>query len=179
MRARRPMRFLIAPIIVILATAGSVYGAYTSARDGSRSVPQPDVRDAKGKHCVQPTAVMLRDHMVFLLHQRFVTVHDGIHATRYSLIHCVNCHANPVTHSVLGKNGFCESCHTYNAVSISCFSCHSPSPSQGTPGPNGVPNGVMESSLRQTHGTREFGTVVAQASVHLADSTGTAARVLP
>ncbi|MHB1941488.1 MAG: hypothetical protein ACYCP0_00315 [Acidiferrobacteraceae bacterium] len=87
MRARRPMRFLIAPIIVILATAGSVYGAYMSAGGSSRSIPQPDVRDAKGKHCVQPTAVMLRDHMVFLLHQRFVTVHDGIHATRYSLIH--------------------------------------------------------------------------------------------
>jgi hypothetical protein len=25
---------------------------------------------------------------------------------------------------VLGKDGFCESCHRYAAVSLDCFGCH-------------------------------------------------------
>lgn len=163
MPARRPMRLLIAPIVVVLATAGSVYAAYHSALHGATSVPRPDVQDAKGTRCVRSNRVMLRDHMKFLLRQRFITVHEGIHATRYNLIHCVNCHANPVTHSVLGKNGFCQSCHTYNAVRISCFSCHSPYPSQGTPGPNGV----IESSNTGAPDARSFGVLVARASSRL------------
>ncbi|MHB1951332.1 MAG: hypothetical protein ACYCQK_07630 [Acidiferrobacteraceae bacterium] len=163
MPARRPVRLLIAPILVVLATAGSVYAAYHSALQGTGSVPHPDVQDAKGKRCVRSNQTMLRDHMVFLLHQRFITVHDGIRATRYSLMHCVNCHANPVTHTVLGKNGFCQSCHTYNAVSISCFSCHSPSPSQGTPGPNGL----IESSRTGAPDPGAFGVMVARASSRL------------
>jgi hypothetical protein len=51
-------------------------------------------------------------------------VHQGIRTSKHSLKNCVNCHADPQTGSVLGKNGFCESCHTYAAVTMDCFGCH-------------------------------------------------------
>jgi len=52
----------------------------------------------------------------------------GIRTSKHSLKNCINCHASPKTNSVLGKEGFCESCHTYAAVQMDCFECHSPSP---------------------------------------------------
>jgi hypothetical protein len=55
-------------------------------------------------------------------------MHNGIRTKEGSLKNCINCHANPKTNSVLGKDGFCESCHAYASVSIDCFSCHSSAP---------------------------------------------------
>ena len=37
-------------------------------------------------------------------------------------------HADPATKSVLGKDGFCESCHAYTSVKMDCFECHAASP---------------------------------------------------
>jgi hypothetical protein len=90
-------------------------------------VPLPAMSTPAGKQCVQPEEVMRRNHMKFILHQRDETMHEGIRTTRYSLKNCVDCHADPKTGSVLGKDGFCESCHKYAAVNIDCFSCHSSS----------------------------------------------------
>ena len=64
------------------------------------------------------------DHMEMILHQRDETMHQGIRTLKHSLKNCVNCHADPKTGSVLGQNGFCASCHTYAAVTMDCFSCH-------------------------------------------------------
>ncbi|MHB1566782.1 MAG: hypothetical protein ACYCXG_08725 [Acidiferrobacter sp.] len=168
MARRRRFLTFIAPVAVVLATVGSVYAAYQTAHSGIERVPLPDVRDAKGKACVRSNAIMRRDHMVFLLRQRYITVHYGIHATRYSLIGCVNCHANPVTHSVLGKNGFCESCHVYNAVSISCFSCHSPY-SSGPAGRAAAAAAALRSAefIRPAPGVKSFGNMVAQTSTRM------------
>ncbi len=71
---------------------------------------------------------MRRNHMKYILHQRDETMHRGIRTQKYSLKNCVDCHADPKTNSVLGKDGFCESCHVYASVSIDCFTCHTSAP---------------------------------------------------
>jgi len=90
--------------------------------------PTVGVYKGKGDKCVRPTEDMRKNHMKYILHQRDETMHEGIRTEKYQLTNCVDCHADPKTNSVLGKNGFCASCHEYAAVSIDCFSCHSPSP---------------------------------------------------
>jgi len=114
----------------VLALAGIVSASMAGAHDGKKNsrVPLPTMKIEKGDKCVEPTEVMRRDHMQFILHQRDETMHRGIRTTQHSLKECINCHANPKTNSVLGKDGFCQSCHSYAAVTMDCFSCHSPSP---------------------------------------------------
>ncbi|MDH4133564.1 MAG: hypothetical protein OEV31_02115 [Gammaproteobacteria bacterium] len=92
---------------------------------GVRHVPRPIHHEPQGEKCVAPTSEMRRNHMEKILHQRDQTMHQGIRTAQYSLKNCVDCHADPKTGSVLGKEGFCESCHRYAAVQIDCFSCHS------------------------------------------------------
>jgi hypothetical protein len=87
-------------------------------------VPVPTVNIVQGDRCVEPTEDMRRNHMNYILHQRDETMRRGIRTTRHSLKNCINCHADPETNSVLGENGFCQTCHTYAAVTIDCFGCH-------------------------------------------------------
>lgn len=116
-----------------LGLAGSVSVAADADRDHEHAsnqagrVPLPafSINEQYGDKCVQPEEVMRRNHMKFILHERTETVHEGIRTKRYSLKNCVDCHADPKTGSVLGKDGFCASCHRYAAVSIDCFECHS------------------------------------------------------
>ncbi len=99
----------------------------------------PQVPASKATHCVEPTEVMRRDHMKFILHQRDQTVHNGIRTSKYSLKQCINCHVNPdengeFPHYALGnEKHFCSSCHTYAAVNIDCFQCHRDTPSESAP----------------------------------------------
>lgn len=112
---------------------GSVTHADDDAHQSAR-VPLPKVQIFRGEECVEPEEVMIRDHMEMILHQRDETVHSGIRTTKYSLKQCINCHANPETNSVLGKDGFCVTCHQYAAVSIDCFTCHSNRPEPNAAG---------------------------------------------
>ena len=105
----------------LLASAAGFADAHG---DKTSKVPLPKHKAFKGEKCVEPTDVMREQHMEFILHQRDETMHNGIRTTKHSLKNCVNCHADPKTKSVLGKDGFCESCHSYAAVSMDCFSCH-------------------------------------------------------
>ena len=98
--------------------------ASATAGESKSRVPKPNVVIHKGEQCVEPTEDMRRNHMKYILHQRDDTMHQGIRTSKHSLKNCVNCHADPQTGSVLGKNGFCESCHTYAAVTMDCFGCH-------------------------------------------------------
>lgn len=91
---------------------------------------------AKGDKCVRETSVMRRQHMEFIVHQRDKTLRQGIRTTRDSLKNCVNCHADPETKSVLGEKGFCQECHSYAAVKIDCFSCHT---DKAQPGVDPIP----------------------------------------
>ena len=86
----------------------------------------PRFKIERGEACVAPVAEMRRDHMKMLLHQRDRTMREGLREPRFSLKGCVDCHASRETGSVLGKDGFCSSCHAYAAVKLDCFECHSP-----------------------------------------------------
>ena len=99
--------------------------AHATGKSGRVAMPVMTINTAKGDQCVEPREVMLRDHMKFILHQRDKTVHEGIRTPKHSLKNCVDCHADAKTDSVLGKEGFCASCHVYTAVKIDCFECHS------------------------------------------------------
>lgn len=70
---------------------------------------------------------MRRQHMRLLQHQREETVRKGVRQGRYSLQGCIDCHAGRKTGSVVGaQDAFCEGCHSYAAVKLDCFGCHSP-----------------------------------------------------
>ena len=86
-------------------------------------VPQLDV--GKGGQCVEEPKLMRKIHMNLLKHQRDETMHKGIRGQKHSLADCVECHASNKTNSVLGSNeAFCQGCHTYAAVKLDCFECH-------------------------------------------------------
>ena len=117
------MRIAAGVMAVMLAVAG--FAAAGDTRAPPR-VAMPTVKIETGDACVAPTGEMRRDHMKMLLHQRDGTVRQGLREQRFSLKHCIDCHASRETGSVLGKDGFCSSCHTYAAVSMDCFECHTP-----------------------------------------------------
>jgi hypothetical protein len=122
------MRIAAGIIAAVLALAGV---ADAGEKQAGR-VAVPALRIEKGEACVAPTGEMRRDHMKMLLHQRDRTMRSGLREPRFSLKNCVDCHASRETGSVLGKDGFCSSCHEYAAVSIDCFECHSPQPQKRT-----------------------------------------------
>jgi len=94
----------------------------------------PDILPGKGDKCVEPTDVMRRNHMEFILHQRNETMHRGIRTKRYSLKECIECHVQTDSQGayipVNDPKQFCNSCHTYASVSIDCFQCHATTPEQ-------------------------------------------------
>ncbi len=112
----------------------------------------PQVPASKATQCVEPTEIMRRDHMEFILHQRDKTVHSGIRTTKHSLEQCINCHVNPdengeYPHYALGsEEHFCSSCHTYAAVKIDCFQCHRDTPSESAL----TPNAKLQSGMGDT-----------------------------
>lgn len=87
---------------------------------------------ARGDACVEPTEIMRRDHMRFLMHQRDDTVHGGIRGAKHSLVGCIECHAQTDAQGVAipvdAKGQFCESCHTFAGVRMDCFECHAAVP---------------------------------------------------
>lgn len=96
----------------------------------------PAIPDAQGEQCVEPTEVMRRRHMDFILHQRDETVHKGVRTEKHRFVNCVNCHVQP-RQTAEGKpvyprhtdaDHFCTNCHTYAMVSIDCFQCHADRP---------------------------------------------------
>ena len=118
-----PLRAIGAGAAALLV-AGLAVAAFSAL---AREAP-PEIKIEKPGQCVEPVAEMRRDHMSMLLRQRDQTVHRGIRTSRHSLQNCIDCHASAKTNSVLGANGFCQSCHAYAGVRMDCFECHSPSP---------------------------------------------------
>lgn len=115
--------------LLLLLLISSFWLVYAASTDSAPVIPP-----AKGEQCVADTALMRKDHMKLLNHQRDETVIDGIRGNPFSLVECVNCHAQvsadgtPVRIDDEGQ--FCESCHTYAAVKIDCFTCHAAVPEQ-------------------------------------------------
>lgn len=100
-------------------------------------VPEPSLAPAKAKaaQCVEPTADMRKNHMVYLDVHRDKTVIEGIRTTKHSLNECINCHVAPtradgsaVRYTDEKKDHFCASCHTYVGVKLDCFQCHADRP---------------------------------------------------
>lgn len=103
-------------------------GSLPASADGDHSDHGHKVI-AKGDKCVSDTKDMRRNHMKMLKHQRDDTMRKGIRTTQFSLKNCIDCHVNPKTNSVASsKEDFCMGCHTYAAVKLDCFECHSTKP---------------------------------------------------
>jgi hypothetical protein len=113
-------------VIALLAAVFAVVAFAVASDRPTPRVAMPAIEIEKSGFCVAPTDEMRRNHMKMLLHQRDLTVHQGLREPRFSLKNCVDCHASRKTGSVLGKNGFCAGCHSYASVRIDCFECHSP-----------------------------------------------------
>lgn len=102
-----------------------------SAGDSGTGVPKPVIQKGMGDKCVEDTEYMRKNHMKVLNHHRDKTMREGIRTTQHSLKNCIECHATPNdkgVRTVLGKDNFCQSCHSYAAVKIDCFQCHSSKP---------------------------------------------------
>lgn len=120
---------------MLLAVFASLAAASDNDEERASRIPRPAEAKPLGDHCVEDTEYMKRNHMKLILHERTLTVHEGIRTKKYSLKNCIYCHAtptkeNPAVRSVLGDGHFCQSCHAYNAVKIDCFECHSSKPSR-------------------------------------------------
>jgi hypothetical protein len=125
--------------LVVVTVTGLVFIGQSWAASGDVPYPNiPQVPESKAKHCVEPTEVMRRHHMDFILHQRDETMHLGIRTKKYSLSECISCHVNPDANGeyprISSNQHFCAACHTYTSVTIDCFQCHAdvPEPSEST-----------------------------------------------
>ncbi len=120
--------------------------ALTSVLVGCGDIaPEVDLETAKAKavSCVEPTDVMRKDHMDFILHQRDETMYKGIRTKKHSLKECINCHVpeekngKPVNYLTddhkLNPEHFCATCHLYVGVVPNCFECHSDNPEGAAP----------------------------------------------
>jgi hypothetical protein len=123
------LKRLLALGAVVLTTAALAW-AGSDNQPKAGGAPKPTITKAvKGEQCVEPNDVMRRNHMEFLDHHRDKTVIEGVRTKKYSLKECINCHASETTGSVAAaKDDFCVSCHSYAAVKIDCFDCHSTKP---------------------------------------------------
>ena len=121
----RYTRFIVLPLGALLAT-------FTAAMaDGLLpDIPEAQDRFSETQGCVEETQDMRVNHMEYILHQRDETVHEGIRDKQHSLVECINCHVSDAADAprVSSEKHFCNSCHTYAAVSIDCFQCHADRP---------------------------------------------------
>ncbi|MDH3280950.1 MAG: Hdr-like menaquinol oxidoreductase cytochrome c subunit [Gammaproteobacteria bacterium] len=120
----------------------AVWCTATAAR---AEVPAPSFPAAEGTECVEPTDVMRREHMRFLLHQRDLTVHRGIRTPQHSLVECLECHTAKDDQGrfmpVDAPGQFCQSCHAYSGVKMDCFECHASKPRATPRAADGVSSG--------------------------------------
>src|SRR5512140_3263901 len=116
-------------LLVLLVVSGLAFAAPGSAAEPAGRVPKPVLERGTGEKCVEDTEFMRRNHMTLLKHQRDETVHSGIRTRQYSLNGCIECHASQKTGRVIGSDeNFCQGCHSYAAVQLDCFECHTSKP---------------------------------------------------
>ncbi len=141
------MKRLLALGAVVMTTAALAWAGLDDSQPRAGGAPKPVISKAvKGDQCVEPTDTMRRNHMKLLDHHRDETVKNGIRTKKYSLKGCIDCHASEKTGSVAtGKDDFCVSCHSYAAVKIDCFDCHSTKPQS--------PTAMRPSSVEAAHYT--------------------------
>jgi len=125
------VRSVFALLLALAFSPNSMSAGTESSSIGNIVVPIPLAPD-NVQSCVEPTDVMRRDHMKFLLHQRDQTVYEGDRAKKYSLAECINCHAQAKAGAEIVRidnpDHFCAGCHIFAGVDIDCFECHSDRP---------------------------------------------------
>jgi hypothetical protein len=113
---------------VVLLSAIVVLLLSTAVMSESSVVTKGSKAEGMDSCIIESTDMMRRNHMEYLKHDRVATVRDGVRDTKASLAECVDCHAAKDEHGesipVNAEGQFCESCHHYTAVSVSCFQCH-------------------------------------------------------
>ena len=126
------MRFSVAScfvIVPVLSVAAAIFLTGSVLAD-DRLLPK--IPAAKGDQCVEPTEVMRRRHMEFILHQRDETVHRGIRTKKHSFVNCINCHVQARKDGTYPRHAdadhFCQDCHRFSSVSVDCFQCHADRP---------------------------------------------------
>lgn len=126
------MRGLALAVLMGVAVITAILGAPAYAGDLLPLVPK-----ASGT-CVEDPGVMRRNHMDFLAHQRDATLREGIRGTKHSLKECISCHVQKGQDGTMlpvnAEGQFCQTCHTYAAVSVDCFQCHATVPGAHPPG---------------------------------------------
>ncbi len=121
---------LIFSLLLGVHTPGIAGDASADENTSSFYIPEAQRRFSEEQGCVEPTEEMRSNHMEYILDQRDATVHEGIRTTQYSLNECIDCHVSDATDAPRAdsEKHFCNSCHTYAAVSIDCFQCHADRP---------------------------------------------------
>lgn len=114
----------------------------------SETVVTPGSKAAGLDSCVAPTAEMRRYHMLYLTHDRNATVREGRRDIQNSLAECVDCHAAKDEKGgyvpVNTEGQFCESCHNYTAVNVTCFQCHRKVPGEKHPDLGSLTGGSVD-----------------------------------
>ncbi|MEM7564819.1 MAG: cytochrome c3 family protein [Pseudomonadota bacterium] len=116
--------------LLIIRPDGMIFWVENAfASDDRESLLPKLIYPKDAEHCVEPTEIMRRNHMDFLLHQRDETVLNGVRSKKYSLVECLDCH-NPRAEKAPvvryeNPEHFCAGCHQYASVDIDCFECHS------------------------------------------------------
>jgi len=122
---------LLVAIVILMISPGLLAAETESSSMGNVVLPRV-ITPKDVRQCVEPTDIMRRDHMKFLLKQRDATVLDGIRTGKYSLTGCINCHAQAAEDGKIVRavdpEFFCTTCHLYTSVKIDCFECHSDRP---------------------------------------------------
>lgn len=132
-KLREMLTFKRGAILAALLAVSTVAVASSDEHASSAGrVAKPVHAEGKGEKCVRDVSYMRRNHMDELKHHRNATMRKGIRTTELSLQGCIDCHADKKTNSVLGKEGFCQSCHSYAAVKLDCFECHASKPKAAT-----------------------------------------------
>ena len=156
-KLRSLLNWKLGAFIVALLSISAVSVASSESDSSASRVPKPTVVIEKGDKCVEDEDFMRRNHMKLLLHQRDETMHKGIRTKKYSLQNCIDCHASKKNNSVIGSNeNFCQSCHSYAAVKIDCFECHSSKP-KATASAAGFFHPIVPASSADTSGANSHG----------------------
>ncbi len=118
--------------VISYALLALVAGVLALPAAAEPRIPLPTIAKGKGDQCVEPLDVIRRDHMDLMNHQRDRTTYEGVRTKQHSLKNCIECHASKDDEGqwvpVNAPGQFCDSCHSYAAVSMDCFQCHATTP---------------------------------------------------
>jgi len=118
----RPIIFTGLALFLVLVT----FPAWHNLSAGVTTRGPNPVLPRDQKQCIEPTAFMKTSHMQLLMNWRDAVVRqnlrqftasDGKHYNIGLTNTCLKqCHG--------GKADFCDRCHNYSAVSLTCWNCH-------------------------------------------------------